>query len=95
MGDAAHQARPSGHNAGNAVDITHDPENGCDAGVVAHQALDDARTQDVIWNGQIANVDILNGTWRPYNGSNRHDKHCHIEIKPEMRDDASAWPWRP
>ncbi len=95
MGDAAHQARPSGHNAGNAVDITHDPENGCDAGVIAHQALDDARTQYVIWDGQIANVDIQDGTWRPYNGSNRHDKHCHIEIKPEMRDDASPWPWRP
>lgn len=93
MGDASHQARPSDHNLGNAVDITHDPTNGCDGDEVARLALTDPRVTHVIWNRRIANRSIESGDWRPYNGSNPHKHHCHISIHAAARNDASPWPW--
>lgn len=92
MGDAAHQARPSGHNAGNAVDITHDP-SGFDCEQWAESAYHDARAQYVIWNARIINKSVSPDVWRPYNGANPHRHHMHIEIVPSRREDASPWPW--
>ncbi len=93
VGDASHQARKSAHNAGNAVDITHDPKNGADCEAWRHIAITDPRTDNVIWNHEIWSVRFP--TWRPYNGSNPHTKHMHIEIKVSARDDASKWGWAP
>ncbi len=96
MGDARHQKTVSGHNAGNAVDISHDEASGCDGEVVARLALTDPRTAYVIWSRRIWNPglgDAIDGPGRPYTKANPHTSHCHIEIKPEMREDDRPWPW--
>lgn len=95
LGDAAHQARPSDHNTGLAVDITHDPLHRCDAGAIALQAIQDPRVTYVIWNRQIANRAIQGGAWRPYNGSNPHTHHVHISIREGARNDVRSWAWAP
>lgn len=98
IGDARHQRRKSGHNAGNAVDITHDPDVGCDGAEIRRLALADQRCAYVIWAGRITNPglgDRVDGPGRPYSGANQHNHHVHLEIKPEARDDASPWPWAP
>lgn len=97
MGDASHQARKSGHNAGNAVDITHDPDAGCDGAEIRRLALTDPRCAYVIYAGRITNPglgDRIDGPGRPYKG-NPHKHHVHVEIVPALRDDASPWPWAP
>ena len=108
IGDAAHATRDSDHNPWvrdggmgvvTAMDITHDPAGGCDAGnlVKAIVASQDRRVKYVIWNRQIANAAAIGGspawTWRPYRGANPHDHHVHISVKAEKADydDESAW----
>lgn len=97
MGDARHLAAgTSSHNAGNAVDITHDPSHGVDAGELARLALTDPRCVYVIFGRRIWNKrlgDDINGQGRPYGGSNPHTHHCHIDIDPTRRGDDSPWPW--
>lgn len=93
MGDASHQARKSDHNDGNAFDITHDPESGCDGETIATLALQDPRTKYVIWNRRIYNLELGDKAWRPYNGANPHTHHCHVSIRGTARDDVSRWPW--
>lgn len=95
MGDAAHQARPSDHNLGNAVDVTHDPASGCDAGVIVDLATRDPRVTYVIWDRRIWSRARADEGWRPYAGSNPHTKHVHISVRTDARDDASPWPWAP
>lgn len=94
MGDAAHQARPSGHNAGNAVDITHDPAT-FDCRQWADRAYLDPRVQYVIFYDRIINKTVSPGVWRPYSGRNAHQHHMHVEVIPAKREDASPWPWAP
>lgn len=100
IGDAAHAATKSGHNpnaAGHvvAMDITHDPENGCDCNAIFASLIAgrDRRLQYIIWNRQIVNREVSPWTIRPYNGANPHDKHIHIEVdeKIELYDDAAPW----
>jgi hypothetical protein len=93
MGDARHQAGVSDHNLGDAVDITHDPASGCTGDVIAAAALDDPRTNYIIWAKQINSLDGRG--WRPYAGSNPHARHCHISIKSAARTDVSRWGWAP
>lgn len=95
MGDASHQARPSDHNLGLAVDITHDPASGCDGELVSMMARRDPRVTYIIWRARIWNRgrDEPAGPGRPYTGSNPHHHHVHISIRPEARDDVSPWPW--
>lgn len=93
MGDAAHQKRKSDHNEGNAVDITHDPANGLDAGTIARLAQDDPRVAYVIWDRRIWSKAREAEGWRPYSGANPHTKHVHISIRADARDDDSPWPW--
>jgi hypothetical protein len=98
IGDAAHQSRKSDHNPWvregeigvvTALDITHDPMGGCDAGLLAEaiRSSRDSRVKYIIWNRQIANAAAINGvapwTWRPYTGVNPHDKHVHISVQPD------------
>lgn len=108
IGDAIHATRNSDHNpwilnAGvgvvTALDITHDPANGCDCNVLvkALQEHMDPRVKYVIWNRKIMSSSVIRGvaawTWRPYSGKNPHDKHVHISVKPEasLYDDVSLW----
>jgi hypothetical protein len=70
------------------MDITHDPAHGLDAGEFANtlRLRQDPRIKYIISNRRIANFQPLDGqpafAWRPYNGSNPHDKHFHISVKP-------------
>lgn len=108
IGDARHLSRRSDHNPHvidggvgvvTALDITHDPENGADAGriVAAIRGSQDPRVSYVIWNRKIANASAIGGAaawqWRAYTGSNPHDKHCHISVKPAkaLYDDTRPW----
>ena len=108
IGDPAHQSRASDHNPWvvdgasgvvTAMDITHDPSSGCDAGkiVEALRASRDKRIKYVIWNRRIASSAAIGGvtpwTWRSYTGANPHNHHCHLSVKPDKShfDDTTAW----
>src|SRR6185295_11246983 len=108
IGDAAHASRASDHNPWvrdgamgvvTAMDITHDPANGCDANVLAEAILasQDVRVKYVIWNRRIASSYEVNGVapwiWRPYGGTNPHTKHMHLSVLPEKAafDSEAAW----
>jgi hypothetical protein len=101
IGDAAHASRSSDHNPwvkdGNtgivrAYDITHDPEDGCDAGVIAEalRVSGDHRIDYIIWNKQIANA---GKPWRKYSGSNPHTLHCHVSVDTSKSNYDSTAPW--
>lgn len=90
---AAHisQSPNSDHNTGYAVDITHDPIDGIDGKEVFARLQLDKRVKYLIFKSRI---------WTPdkgvheYNGSNPHNKHCHISIKDGHGNDTSPWfPW--
>lgn len=94
IGDASHSSRTSQHNpnpAGvvTAMDITHDPSHGLDAGVLANKLINDPRTWYVIWNRKIWEA----GRWTNYTGSSPHDKHVHISTKqtPGSYDNDAKW----
>lgn len=108
IGDAAHQSRVSDHNPHvvdgpcgvvTALDITHDPDGGCDAGeiVSALHASRDPRIKYLIWNRRIANASPIGNAeawgWRSYKGGNPHDKHCHVSVQAtkSLYDDERAW----
>jgi hypothetical protein len=80
-----------------ALDITHDPQGGCDSYALAESMLKsrDRRIKYIISNRRIAA-----GTdgpqpwaWRPYNGTNPHNHHVHISVKADRTyyDDTSPW----
>ncbi len=101
IGDAAHSARDSDHNPESdgtvdALDITHDPKNGVDAGVLARRLADskDARIKYLISNGQICSGTEQKNTawvWRNYTGKNKHTLHFHVSVKDKNQDDTSPW----
>ena len=105
IGDAAHASRASDHNPWvkdgktgvvTAIDITHDPRNGVDGDSIAAalKGSRDKRIKYVIWNKRIWNPE-KGPDWRPYTGSNPHDKHIHISVavdKPRY-DDPRPWQW--
>lgn len=109
IGDASHQGRESDHNPWvtdgevgvvTALDITHDPQGGCDAGQLADAlvAARDGRVKYIIWNRRIINsAQIANSppwTWRTYRGANPHTRHVHISVRAEKAayDDDGPWP---
>lgn len=115
IGDEAHAARgaDSDHNPWvddpgdvsrgvvTAVDVTHDPAGGCDAGRIAEEIrrVRDPRVKYLIFNRRICSSvsvgDAAPWEWRPYRGeANPHDKHLHISLKEDARsfDDTSTWP---
>jgi hypothetical protein len=81
------------------LDITNDPQHGCDASAVAHRLIDsrDSRIKYVISNRQIAASYAVGSipawTWRPYNGSNPHDRHFHLSVLPtkSLYDSIQDW----
>lgn len=100
IGDVAHSARESDHNPNKigvvcALDITHDPKSGCDAGKIADalRISRDPRTKYIISNGRIAS-DVGDWAWRKYVGTNKHNKHFHISVKPEKAAYDSTAPWK-
>lgn len=92
-GDAAHQARKSDHNVGNAFDLTHDPLNGVDCHQLSQVVSHDPRVTYVIWNKRILKTRQRELGWQNYTGPNPHTKHMHVSIKETERDNLSPWPW--
>jgi hypothetical protein len=108
IGDAAHQSRSSDHNPWvrdgavgvvTALDITHDPTHGCDAGRIAEalRTSHDSRIKYIIWNRQIASSAPKHGrpawAWRPYSGENPHTHHVHVSVQPQkaLYDSTEQW----
>lgn len=100
IGDTSHAARPSDHNPGSrgivhAIDITHDPKGGFNSYAFADLLLknQDKRLSYIISNSRIGSGPggPSPGKWRPYNGSNPHDHHCHISITKAGEDSSTPW----
>jgi hypothetical protein len=88
-----HQNPNSDHNTGLAVDLTHDPKHGIDCLDIFEKLKEDARVEYLIFKGKIwSKVRAKEGN-RKYTGSNQHNKHLHISIKPELSKDTSPWFW--
>lgn len=107
IGDSAHDSRSSDHNPWvmdgktgvvTAIDITHDPRNGMDGAVVAEalKASGGTRIKYIIWNRRIWNPSV-SSRWRPYTGSNPHDKHVHVSVQPRkaLYDSTAPWELKP
>lgn len=100
LGDADHASRLSDHNPDSqgrvcAIDITHDPAHGCDAGELAEHfrrlgSVGDCRPKYVIWNRRIASPSSA-WEWRAYDGSNPHTKHVHLSVTQSCADDTGTW----
>jgi hypothetical protein len=100
IGDTSHQTRKSDHNPNDdgvvtAMDITHDPAHGVDAGVLAEILRDseDPRIKYVISNARIFSSLTSPWQWRPYSGANAHTKHVHVSVVGDRKlyDDDSPW----
>ena len=81
----------SDHNTGLAVDLTHDPKNGIDCEVIFENLKQDVRVSYLIFKGKIWSKDRRAEGNRVYTGSNPHNKHLHISIKPAYSSDTSPW----
>lgn len=107
IGDAAHATRVSDHNpyikdsrglgVVRAIDVTHDPAGGLDAGRLAEHvrvlgAKGDRRVRYVIWNRRIAST-ASGWSWRAYLGSNPHTRHVHISVPESASGYDSGVPW--
>ncbi len=86
IGDTAHSSRASDHNPDergvvHAMDVTHDP-SGCDASKLAEvlRLSKDSRLKYCIFAGRIFSSTVQPWTWRPYSGSNPHNKHVHVSV---------------
>lgn len=103
IGDAAHSSRTSDHNPNSsgvvcALDITHDPKNGMDAGRFARLLAkrQDPRIKYIISNGEICSgpgQGQVPWAWRKYTGKNPHDKHFHVSVRApaSFYDNAGDW----
>lgn len=82
-----------------AFDITHDPDNSCDMGVIteAIRTSKDTRIKYIIYNSRICNSSPQGSSeawaWRPYGGSNPHSKHAHFSVLSSQAkyDDTTDW----
>lgn len=103
LGDVRHQARKSDHNPDptaeyvvRAIDIDRDlcgkskpdlmPDLADQIRIAAKSG--DSRIAYVIFNGRIASPKKA-WAWRPYDGVNKHDHHCHISFTPKGDKDSS------
>jgi hypothetical protein len=104
IGDSAHAARNSDHNPWvkdgslgvvTAIDITHDPANGCDAEQIVQSLVSsrDTRIKYIIWNQRILSSQVQPWIWRDYNGINPHTRHFHLSVKAskDSYDMPDAW----
>lgn len=100
IGDTRHQARPSDHNPDEqgivrAIDIDRDlsgkakPDLMPDlADQIRLCAKSDKRISYIIFNGRIASSK-KSWAWRPYDGINKHNHHCHISFTKAGDTDSS------
>ena len=104
VGDPAHASRPSRHNPNGAgvvcaIDLTHDPKNGCDIHALARELVKrpHPNLEYVISNGEVAKKKT-GFKWEPYTGDNKHNKHAHFAVgtgkdaEPgQPYDDTTSW----
>ena len=83
----------SDHNTGLAVDLTHDPKRGIDCNEIFQRLKEDDRVSYLIFNGKIWSRQYARQGDRKYTGSNKHEKHLHVSIRPEHAGDTSPWFW--
>jgi Putative peptidoglycan binding domain len=81
-----------------ALDITHDPAAGFDAGVFAEslRQAKDNRIKYVIFNGRIFSNTVSPWEWRDRNqGPGDHSEHVHVSVvtDPARFDDTRPWPF--
>lgn len=103
LGDVRHQARVSDHNPDptaeyvvRAIDIDRDlcgkpkpdlmPDLADQIRIAAKSG--DSRIAYVIFNGRIASPKKA-WTWRPYDGINKHNHHCHVSFTSKGDKDSS------
>jgi hypothetical protein len=92
IGDTRHSARPSDHNPDatgivRAIDIDRDLSGKAKPDLMPDLAdqirlcakRGDKRISYVIFNGRIASSKKA-WAWRPYDGINKHNHHCHISF---------------
>lgn len=102
LGDAKHSMRKSDHNPEpdgtvDALDITHNPENGVDIQKIADAIVKskDRRVSYLICKGKIVNSqktkDSPAWVWRKYNGANGHYHHLHVSVLDAHQDDTTPW----
>jgi hypothetical protein len=101
IGDTRHQARPSDHNPDEqgivrAVDIDRDLSGKAKPDLMPDLAdqirlcarAGDKRISYVIFDGRIASSKKA-WAWRPYDGVNKHNHHCHISFTKAGDNDSS------
>ena len=103
IGDARHSSRTSDHNPDaegivRAIDIDRDlsgkakpdlmPDLADQIRLCAKSKKDGGRIAYLIFDGRIASSK-KNWAWRPYDGLNRHVKHCHISFTKKGDHDGS------
>ena len=101
IGDTRHQARPSDHNPDEqgivrAIDIDRDlfgkakpdlmPDLADQIRLCARSG--DKRISYIIFNGRIASSKKA-WAWRPYDGINKHNHHCHVSFTKAGDTDSS------
>jgi hypothetical protein len=110
IGDAAHfkKGSASDHNPWmkdgpigvvTAIDITHDPKNGCDASKIVKDLVSsrDYRIKYIIHNSQMwrsyAKGSVPAWSASKYSGENSHKQHVHVSVNSEKKlyDDSSSW----
>jgi hypothetical protein len=102
IGDSAHANRPSDHNPEadgtvDALDIDHDPANGCDVDAIfaAIIANKDSRVKYLIRKGKICAGRNGPSPWvwrdRGTDDATDHVLHGHISVLDEGQDDTSPW----
>jgi hypothetical protein len=83
-----------------AFDMTHDPDNGCDAEKIVSAIVEnrDPRIKFIIWNRNIWNSSAIgdHAPWakRRYNGANPHSKHAHFSVlkdRTKYDDETTEW----
>ncbi len=83
----------SDHNSGLAVDLTHDPKAGVNCDVFFETLKKDERVEYLIFKGKIWSRARRKEGNRKYTGSNPHNKHLHISIRPDYAGYTSNWFW--
>ena len=86
---------PNENNVVTAMDITHDPVHGVDAGAIAEmlRLSKDPRIKYVISNRRIFSSLQSPWQWRHTTGANAHTKHVHVSVLaiPALCDDTKPW----
>jgi hypothetical protein len=101
IGDTRHQARPSDHNPDEqgivrAIDIDRDLSGKAKPDLMPDLAdqirlcarAGDKRISYVIFDGRIASSKKA-WAWRPYDGVNKHNHHCHVSFTKAGDTDSS------